>query len=123
MSSKQSEPVPIFVVNWFRTNEKGEFAWPGYGDNARVLKWIIERCEGGVSGKQSALGTVPKYEEIDWRGMSFSREQFEAVTRLDTQAWLAELEGVKEWFAKMGDKLPARLAGIRDELEAKFKYV
>ena len=121
MGSTPSKPVPIFLVNWFRMNEKGEFAWPGFGENARVLKWIIERCEGRVAGRESVLGTMPKYEEIDWSGLDFSPEQFEAVTKLDKQTWLAELEGVKEWFAKMGAKLPAKLAAIRDELEGKFK--
>ena len=86
-----------------------------------MLKWIIERCEGRVAGRESVLGTMPKYEEIDWSGLDFSPEQFEAVTKLDKQTWLTELEGVKEWFAKMGAKLPAKLAAIRDEYEAKFK--
>ncbi|GHU25637.1 phosphoenolpyruvate carboxykinase [GTP] [Betaproteobacteria bacterium] len=121
MGSVPSKPVPIFVVNWFRTDEKGEFAWPGYGENARVLKWVIDRCEGRVSGKPSVLGITPKYEEIDWSGLDFSQAQFNAVTNLDKQTWLAELEGVKEWFGKMGSKLPTRLAAIRDELEGKFK--
>jgi phosphoenolpyruvate carboxykinase (GTP) len=121
MGSVPTRPVPIFMVNWFRMNEKGEFAWPGYGENARVLKWIIERCAGRVSGTPSPLGIAPKYEEFDWRGSSFTKEEFEGVTRLDQAAWLAELEGVKEWFAKMGAKLPPRLAVIRDELEEKFK--
>jgi phosphoenolpyruvate carboxykinase (GTP) len=102
-------------------NEKGNFAWPGYGENARVLKWIIERCADRVSGAPSPLGIAPKYEEFDWRGSTFTKEEFEGVTRLDQAAWLAELEGVKEWFAKMGAKLPPRLAVIRDELEAKFR--
>jgi phosphoenolpyruvate carboxykinase (GTP) len=121
MGAVPSKPVPIFVVNWFRTNEQGKFAWPGYGENARVLKWIIDRCEGRASGRESVLGIMPKYDEIDWSGLSFSPEQFEGVTRLDKAAWLAELEGVKEWFAKMGAKLPPVLAAIRDELEARFK--
>ena len=121
MGAAADKQVPIFMVNWFRTNEQGKFAWPGFGDNARVLKWIIDRCEGRVSGRETALGIMPEYEEIDWSGLNFSEEQFEGVTSLDKQAWLAELEGVKEWFAKMGAKLPAKLATIRDELEAKFK--
>jgi phosphoenolpyruvate carboxykinase (GTP) len=121
MGSVPAKPVPIFMVNWFRTNEKGEFAWPGYGENARVLKWIIDRCAGRVSGAPTPLGIAPKYEEFDWRGSDFGKAEFEGVTRLDKEAWLAELAGVKEWFGKMGAKLPARLAAIRDELEEKFK--
>ena len=121
MGATADKQVPIFMVNWFRTDEKGGFAWPGFGDNARVLKWIIERCEGKVAGQETALGTMPKYEDIDWSGLDFSKEQFVNVTSLDKQSWLSELEGVKEWFAKLGEKVPAKLIAIRDELEAKFK--
>ena len=108
------------MVNWFRTDEKGGFAWPGFGDNARVLKWIIERCEGKVGGQQTVLGVMPNYEDMDWTGADFSKAQFANVTNLDKQTWQGELEGVKEWFDKMGAKLPAKLASIRDELAAKF---
>ena len=121
MGPVASKPVPIFLVNWFRTDEKGGFAWPGFGENARVLKWIIDRVENRAEGRPSVLGTMPKYEEIDWTGLEFTPAQFENVTKLDKQTWLGELDGVKEWFQKMGAKLPAKLAAIRDELEAKFK--
>ena len=120
MGSVADKQVPIFVVNWFRTDEKGGFAWPGFGDNARVLKWIIERCEGKVGGQQTVLGVMPNYEDMDWTGADFSKAQFANVTNLDKQTWQGELEGVKEWFDKMGAKLPAKLASIRDELAAKF---
>ena len=121
MGKAADVPVPIFMVNWFRTDENGGFAWPGFGDNARVLKWIIERCEGKVSAKETVLGWMPNYEDMDWTGANFSKEQFANVTSLDKASWLNELEGVKEWFEKMGAKLPAKLAAIRDELEAGFK--
>ena len=120
MGSVADKQVPIFVVNWFRTDEKGGFAWPGFGDNARVLKWIIERCEGKVGGQQTVLGVMPNYEDMDWTGADFSKAQFANVTSLDKQTWQGELEGVKEWFGKMGNKLPAKLASIRDDLAAKF---
>ena len=121
MGAAADKQVPIFMVNWFRTNEQGKFAWPGFGDNARVLKWIIERCEAKVGGQETVLGTIPNYEDLDWTGADFSKEEFANVTSLDKAAWLSELEGVKEWFGKMGDKLPAKLAAIRDDFEAKFK--
>jgi phosphoenolpyruvate carboxykinase (GTP) len=111
----------IFMVNWFRTNDKGDFAWPGFGDNARVLKWIIDRCEGKAAAQETTLGWMPGYEDLDWSGSDFSKEEFAGVTRLDKEAWLNELAGVKEWFAKMGDKLPAKLADIRDQLEQRFQ--
>ena len=121
MGSAADTPVPIFMVNWFRTNEKGEFAWPGFGDNARVLKWIIERCEGKAAARQTILGSMPNYEDIDWAGIEFSQEEFAGVTSLDKEAWLSELEGVKDWFAKMGDKMPAQLVDIRDKFEKAFQ--
>ena len=121
MGKVADKPVPIFVVNWFRMNEKGEFAWPGFGDNARVLKWIIDRCEGRVTARESVLGWMPNYDDMDWAGADFSKDQFAGVTSLDKQAWLSELEGVKEWFGKMGDKLPPKLASIRSEFEKSFQ--
>jgi phosphoenolpyruvate carboxykinase (GTP) len=120
MGSVTDTPVPIFMVNWFRMNEKGQFAWPGFGDNARVLKWIIQRCEGKAGARETVLGWMPSYEDIDWSGAEFSRQEFDGVTSLDKQAWLSELEGVKDWFGKMGDKLPAKLADIRDKFENDF---
>ncbi|HNL76808.1 MAG TPA: phosphoenolpyruvate carboxykinase (GTP) [Accumulibacter sp.] len=110
----------IFMVNWFRMNEKGEFAWPGFGDNARVLKWIIERCEGKVAAKETALGWMPYYGDMDWSGLNFTKDEFDAVTKIDAEVWKNELAGVKEWFDKMGDKMPRKLALIRDMLEQSF---
>ncbi|EXI93168.1 MAG: Phosphoenolpyruvate carboxykinase [GTP] [Candidatus Accumulibacter sp. BA-94] len=121
MGKATDKPVPIFMVNWFRMNEKGEFAWPGFGDNARVLKWIIERCEGKASARETTLGWMPNYEDLDWSGSDFSRTEFAGVTNLDRQAWLNELEGVKDWFGKMGDKLPAKLGDVRNEFEKEFQ--
>ncbi len=121
MGDVPGKQVPIFLVNWFRMNEKGEYVWPGFGDNARVLKWIIDRCENRVSGQESVLGIMPKYEEIDWTGSEFTKEQFAEVTRIDKQAWLSELAGVKDWFDKLGKKMPANLIAIHDAMEEKFK--
>ncbi|HNI51631.1 MAG TPA: phosphoenolpyruvate carboxykinase (GTP), partial [Accumulibacter sp.] len=121
MGKAVDKPPLIFMVNWFRMNEKGEFAWPGFGDNARVLKWIIDRCEGRVSARETTLGWMPNYEDMDWSGANFSKDEFAGVTSLDKQAWVSELEGVKDWFGKMGGKLPAKLSAIRDELEQRFQ--
>ena len=121
MGGATDKPVPIFMVNWFRMNANGEFAWPGFGDNARVLKWIIERCEGKASARETTLGWMPNYEDLDWAGTSFSEDEFAGVTNLDKQAWLNELEGVKDWFGKMGDKLPPKLEAVREQFEKEFQ--
>ena len=117
MGKAVDEAPPIFMVNWFRTNEKGEFAWPGFGDNARVLKWIIARCEDEVGANKTPLGWMPLYQDIDWTELDFSQSDFEAVTRIDKDAWKAELSGVKEWFDKLGQKTPEQLTKIRERLE------
>jgi phosphoenolpyruvate carboxykinase (GTP) len=120
MGKAVDNPPLIFMVNWFRMNEKGQFAWPGFGDNARVLKWIIQRCEGKVGAKETVLGWMPNYQDMDWSGLEFSKAEFDAVTNIDVEVWKNELAGVKEWFDKMGDKMPAKLALIRDLLAQSF---
>ncbi len=110
----------IFCVNWFRTDENGKFVWPGFGDNMRALQWMLARIEGKAGGTEHVFGTTPRYEDMNWTGLDFSREQFERVASIDKAAWEQEFKLHAELFQKLADKLPPRLAGIKADLEKRL---
>ena len=110
----------IFNVNWFRTDENGKFIWPGFGQNMRVLQWIVERCEGRGQGEDTPIGIVPRYTDLSWEGYEFSAEQYAQVTSQDKDAWQRELASHDELFAKIADKLPTSLIARRKELGDKI---
>lgn len=106
----------IFCVNWFQTDADGKFIWPGFGENMRVLKWMLERIEGSAQGQENFFGVSPRYEDITWDGLNFSNEQFQAITAIDNQAWRTELGLHAELFDKLRDHLPAELASLQTRL-------
>lgn len=110
-------PPRIFNVNWFRKDEKGNFVWPGFGDNMRILKWIIQRVKGKASAVESPIGWMPHYDDIDWRGLEgFTKKQFEDLMTVDREAWKQELLSHAELFERMYDKLPKEYIFMRELL-------
>ncbi|HEY0886194.1 MAG TPA: phosphoenolpyruvate carboxykinase (GTP) [Ramlibacter sp.] len=110
----------IFTTNWFRKGEDGKFVWPGYGENMRVLKWMIERIEGKASGHEHVFGVSPSYEDLDWTGLAFSEEQFRTVTSIDKAAWQKELQLHAELFQQLQYHLPAELRETKAKIEERL---
>jgi len=110
----------IFCVNWFRTDENGHFVWPGFGDNMRVLKWMLERVEGTGGGVENIFGTTPRYGDISWDGLPFTPEEFETITSIDKDAWRAELKLHAELFEKLAYHLPQELKDNMAKLEQRL---
>ncbi|MCU0449085.1 MAG: phosphoenolpyruvate carboxykinase (GTP) [Bernardetiaceae bacterium] len=111
-----SNPPRIFGVNWFRKNADGKFSWPGFGENMRVLKWVIERVRGRVSAVESPIGWMPRFRDLDWAGSDFSRADFDQIMTVDREAWKKELMGHEELFEQMFDKLPKEFFYMRELL-------
>jgi phosphoenolpyruvate carboxykinase (GTP) len=109
MGKRLAHPPRIFHVNWFRRDDDGKFLWPGFGENVRVLKWMLDRIDGTAEAQETPIGLVPTPQSLTLDGLKISREAVEGLLRVDAGDWTAELDGVKEFLAKFGDRLPREL--------------
>jgi phosphoenolpyruvate carboxykinase (GTP) len=110
----------IFYVNWFRRDENGGFLWPGFGENSRVLKWVIERIEGQAAAVETPIGHVPTPESLDTEGLDLTAEELDQALAVDVEEWKAEIPQIQEWFEKFGEQLPAVLWTELDALKARL---
>lgn len=108
----------IFCVNWFRTDAAGKFAWPGFGENMRVLKWILARVDGKAEGRDNLFGVTPRFEDMNWDGLDFSQSQFDSVTRIEAHAWKDELALHRQLFEDLHQGLPQALLDVERKLSA-----
>ncbi|HYY29995.1 MAG TPA: phosphoenolpyruvate carboxykinase (GTP) [Chthoniobacterales bacterium] len=116
MQRKLSETPRVFHVNWFRKDENGNFIWPGYSENMRVLKWIVDRARGRAKSKETPIGWMPSYEDLDWEGLHFPRETFERLQKFDREAWRREVIGHEELFLDLHEGLPKEMVYERELL-------
>jgi phosphoenolpyruvate carboxykinase (GTP) len=111
----------IFSVNWFRQDENGKFIWPGYGENSRVLKWVFERCNGTTEAVDTPIGRLPRAADLDTRGMNMTPAVIERLLKVDLEGWRSEIAGMREYFARFGDRLPEGITRQVDALEARLR--
>ena len=117
MGKVSKNPPAIFTVNWFRTDSNGKFAWPGFGENMRVLQWIIGRVQGTAGAVESPVGYMPQYKDLNWQGLEEVTEQkYSDMMALDRESWLKEVASHDEFLSKVGDRLPSELAAERKKL-------
>ena len=117
MGHSIANPPKIFNVNWFRLDEDGNFIWPGFGDNLRVLEWIVKRCFNEVDAVETPIGYQPHPNDINLEGTDISQDILKDLLNVDTDLWKQEVSGIKEFYAKFGNKLPAELSHQLSVLE------
>jgi phosphoenolpyruvate carboxykinase (GTP) len=122
MGRRDGAQLPrIFYVNWFRKGDQGEFLWPGFGENGRVLKWIHERCSGKLCGQETPIGVLPGPQELDLDGLEIPPAALETLTTVDVQGWLSEIPKIREFYADFGQHMPQDLVTELDKLESRLK--
>ena len=121
MGKKIPNPPKIFHVNWFRTDDEGHFIWPGFGENMRVLMWILARCEGKVDAVETAIGYLPKPEDINIEGLDLDLNVMKELLTVDHDAWLSDVENIKNFYKQVGDRVPHELYDELAMLETNLK--
>jgi len=121
MGKTIAKPPRIFHVNWFRQDENGKFIWPGYGENLRVLEWIIDRCNGKVDAEKTAIGYVPKPEDLNTKGLDITKAQLQELLKVDSGQWQEESKNLDEFFKKFGEDLPKEIASEHNSLKKRLK--
>lgn len=121
MGKKIPNPPKIFHVNWFRTDDEGHFIWPGFGENMRVLMWILARCEGKVDAVETAIGYLPKPEDINIEGLDLDLDVMKELLTVDHDAWLSDVENIKDFYKQVGDRVPQELYDELAMLETNLK--
>jgi phosphoenolpyruvate carboxykinase (GTP) len=123
MGKKIPKPPKIFHVNWFRKAANGEFLWPGYGENVRVLKWILERVEGRGAVQETPIGYVPTKKSLTLDGMKISEEAVNELLRVNSEDWEDEMDDSKQFFGKFGERLPRQILEEHEKLARRFQRV
>jgi phosphoenolpyruvate carboxykinase (GTP) len=123
MGKKIPKPPKIFNVNWFRKDADGKFLWPGFGENVRVLKWILERVEGRGSAQETAIGFVPAKKGLTLDGLKISDEALSELLRVNPEDWEMEMEDTKQFLSKFGARLPREIREEHEKLARRFQRV
>ncbi len=118
ITASGAKPPKIFTVNWFRTDDQGKFVWPGFGENMRVLSWMLDRVEGNAKGVEHVFGTTPEYADLNWNGSQFNEVQYAQITSIDKTAWQQELALHDELFATLKHRLPDQLTQLKSQFKA-----
>ena len=123
MGQKLTNPPKIFNVNWFRTDENGSFIWPGFGDNLRVLEWILKRAQDRIGCEETEIGLLPKAEDIDIEDCDIDKKTLQSILNVEKEYWLDDIKSIEELYNKFGDRVPATLIKEVKDMEARLKKI
>jgi phosphoenolpyruvate carboxykinase (GTP) len=121
VGNRLTRPPKIFSVNWFRTDENGKFIWPGFGDNMRVLKWVIDRVTGAVPARETPAGLVPRVEDFDMTGLDMPKDRLEKLFEVRIKDWKSEVDGIQDFLKPYKGRLPAEIREQHEKLERQVR--